>query len=280
MNKHIPMNDIKRSKKTFDPARILVAMLCWFVPGRRARKRLRERLLQPSTHDLLIAEIRAIKSILHVHFDITKAPPATGPLRKVQLGALKVLVAVTSLLEREKIPYFLHGGTLLGACRHGGFIPWDDDIDIGVMRDGYDRLLEILKDTRSAHFSHQSVFRETFLKIIHNQTLSEIDIFPFEKDADGNLYKYYPDEYHWNAKNIFPLALIKFEDHVFFAPRNATVLLSDMYGDWMAYPRDMYSRHGGQFLERVKHAGENSAAFDRFISAPDDELLKMLKGEV
>jgi lipopolysaccharide cholinephosphotransferase len=49
---------------------------------------------------------------------------------------------VTRVLEDLNIPYFMQGGTMLGAIRHDGFIPWDDDVDLGIPRADYDRLLK------------------------------------------------------------------------------------------------------------------------------------------
>lgn len=56
-------------------------------------------------------------------------------LRKVQERMLYIMTEVDKIFRRHDIPYFLEGGTCLGAMRHGGFIPWDDDLDIGIMRE-------------------------------------------------------------------------------------------------------------------------------------------------
>ena len=64
-------------------------------------------------------------------------------LRKLQLTELNILKEVLVLLEKNNINYYALGGTMLGAARHQGFIPWDDDIDIGLPREDYERLFQI-----------------------------------------------------------------------------------------------------------------------------------------
>ena len=63
-------------------------------------------------------------------------------LNDTQRDILHVLRAVVRVLDELKIPYYMQGGTMLGAIRHGGFIPWDDDVDLGIPRAEYDRLLK------------------------------------------------------------------------------------------------------------------------------------------
>lgn len=64
-------------------------------------------------------------------------------LRKVQLYLLDEVVAI---FDANNIDYFLDAGTLIGAVRHKGFIPWDDDIDMVIMRKDYDRAIELLAE--------------------------------------------------------------------------------------------------------------------------------------
>lgn len=64
-------------------------------------------------------------------------------LRELQLIELNVLKETLKVFEKNGISYYALGGTMLGAVRHHGFIPWDDDIDIGVPREDYERLSEI-----------------------------------------------------------------------------------------------------------------------------------------
>lgn len=66
-------------------------------------------------------------------------------MRKAQRRMLEIAVEVARICDEHGIPYWINGGTLLGAVRHGGFIPWDDDFDIEVLEKDYAPLLNILE---------------------------------------------------------------------------------------------------------------------------------------
>lgn len=66
-------------------------------------------------------------------------------IKRVQSRLLEMAVNIRDILERNEIPYEIAFGTLLGAVRHGGFIPWDDDFDFFLFDDTYDKAMDILR---------------------------------------------------------------------------------------------------------------------------------------
>jgi len=111
---------------------------------------------------------------------------------------LEMLLYVDKICRDNNIVYSLDGGTLIGALRHKGFIPWDDDIDILLLREEYERLIDIIrKDNRYKVFipGEQDNYFYGFTKIIDKRTVSYnriekklgfpemgvfIDIFPYD----------------------------------------------------------------------------------------------------
>ena len=90
-------------------------------------------------------ETKLLRTIIQRSINIETIPAAKGNYRTVQLIKTKLLNLVGYYLKENNIQYWVDFGTLIGAIRHKGFIPWDDDIDICLLKDDYLKLPSILE---------------------------------------------------------------------------------------------------------------------------------------
>lgn len=70
--------------------------------------------------------------------------PDNSLLRRHQLRMLEMLKYIDAVCNKHDIKYWLCAGTLIGAVRHGGFIPWDDDVDIEMLREDYEKFVKVM----------------------------------------------------------------------------------------------------------------------------------------
>ena len=92
-------------------------------------------------------------------------------LQAIELENLRMLMEIC---EKNHLRYYLIGGSLLGAMRHKGFIPWDDDIDVGLPRPDYNRFVQIAKDYLPAHMDVKTMtsdpnYKCYFTRLINNK---------------------------------------------------------------------------------------------------------------
>lgn len=145
-------------------------------------------------------------------------------LRQLQIEELNILKRVVKVCEENNIRYYLLGGTLLGAVRHKGFIPWDDDIDIALPRADYEKLIKIYGKDKTIegdyldHFSTNPNFRYAFarisndvIKVINRSANKErkepisIDIIPFESLPDNKIVLFFYKlrlSFWWSINNM------------------------------------------------------------------------------
>ena len=96
-------------------------------------------------------------------------------IRAVQMWELDILKTVAKICDENGLRYFAEGGTCLGAVRHKGFIPWDDDIDISMPRKDFDRFRVIARTALPEHlvlldFDDNRQITNLFLKIHDKRT--------------------------------------------------------------------------------------------------------------
>jgi len=125
-------------------------------------------------------------------------------LREAQLIMLDMLIEFDAICRKHQLTYWLDSGSLLGAVRHQGFIPWDDDIDIAMPIEDYNRFLDIANDELSNEIFLQTSQTDTDFKFDYAKLRSnKANIVEFhEKDKSIN--------YHQGVFiDIFPMLTIE-----------------------------------------------------------------------
>lgn len=127
-----------------------------------------------------------VPSFVKAVFDISDCPKATGNLRKKQDVNLYLLKNLAKFCDDNGLDYWLRGGTLLGAARHGGFIPWDDDADVGMLREDFEKLCQVMQN--ETEFALSWIYcKGDFHRIAHfgikGHVYPFIDMMVFDKAA-------------------------------------------------------------------------------------------------
>ena len=158
-------------------------------------------------------------------------------MRENQLEALKILKDVCTICEENKFEYYLAWGTLLGAVRHQGFIPWDDDIDIMMPRPDYERFLEYcrtheeqMKPYQLIHISTNAEYVYVLARVTNTEYKAEylgvreyglgtfIDVYPL--DGLGETYQVACKKM---KKNFIIRKLIKLLEQDFYSKADGVV---------------------------------------------------------
>lgn len=125
-----------------------------------------------------------------------------SPLKRREL---ELLTAFLSVCEQLELPYYIAGGTLLGAVRHKGFIPWDDDIDIAMLRKDYEVFIAkapaLLPDFVFLQNIHtEPEFLANFTKLRHCDTTFIESSWKFRKINHGIFIDIFPFDYYPDSK--------------------------------------------------------------------------------
>ena len=184
------------------------------------------------------------------HDEIRDGWLVKSDMKKVWQRQLEIWQEVDRICRKHKITYWADGGTLLGAVRHGGFIPWDDDFDICMMRPDYNRFYEVVEEELIQSGGLFEIERKIFtvIKIVHSQTtlLAQKDIN--NKSPQGLMI------------DIFPLDIAFDGTRASFFAVNA---ISELLGTAYNYPA---------IVEHVQSGGEifnNWSFIEEFHNIPD-----------
>ncbi len=201
--------------------------------------------------------------------DLSRYNPEGSDLRRAQLKMLEILDVFDAICKKHKINYWLVCGTLLGARRHGGFIPWDDDLDVAVLQTDYKKLTSILKEelpedlklqargtdkyywyyyprirdtksryyyNKSDYFEHRGIFIDVFF-------LEPVPSIPFKRTIDKFLFS----EIHLkNAKSLYQK--IKYGAMYSFMPLiHLIIMLTRMYYKYISATKSYAYSYGTFF---------------------------------
>ncbi len=145
-----------------------------------------------------------------------------GKLEGIKHIEMDMIKEIRKICDKHNIKYFLVGGSLLGAVRHGGFIPWDDDLDIGMLREDYEKFRAVApqelderffyqnhKTEKSSHYIFDKIrLKDTYFTTkFSNRFAMEnglfIDILVYDKTAKSEkLQKLHIKFLHWGMRLI------------------------------------------------------------------------------
>jgi phosphorylcholine metabolism protein LicD len=150
------------------------------------------------------------------------------------LNLYQLMKDTHEILVKHKINYWIEGGTLLGAVRHKGIIPFDDDLDIGVMHDDEIRLQDALIDLQE--LGYKLSFKNFYS--LCNKVCIDIFIFHIKDNkvihTNINARNKYPNEYFY-IEELFPLKKYQFGKIEVWGPQQFRGNLDRVYPEWDKY---------------------------------------------
>ena len=234
-------------------------------------------------------------------------------IREIQLKILDIALEFHRIMTKHHIPYYMIGGTMLGAVRHGGFIPWDDDMDFGVPRIEYERAKSVLRSELLAPYKllfgkvgrvgyDSAKIEDTSTSIIekdHEETPCKtglfIDIFPI--DVCNNKYGLFSRnrwirlffginsfKYVWPQKfyhkivalivHLLPENFFRTIAHrLLFKTGDYYINYSGMYGAREIVPKDFFGTPILYKFEDVELFGVEN--YDKFLSCIYGDYVKL-----
>lgn len=127
-------------------------------------------------------------------------PPATGTMRLLQNAQAKLLHEMHALCAANDIQYWATGGTLIGAERHRGFIPWDDDLDVAIMREDLTRLQKVVEGSNTHRieilWDYRGACEQVRFRPANPKNPAFVDLFIFDWTSEPTVAMYRRSQEH------------------------------------------------------------------------------------
>jgi phosphorylcholine metabolism protein LicD len=204
-------------------------------------------------------------------------------LRVAQEKMCEILLAFNAICKEHNIDFWLDYGTLLGAVRHNGFIPWDDDIDIGMLRSDFELFNEIASQELPENVFYQTPYSDVnynpfwveaklrskeYLYVDdkeykwQNGLMVDINVYDKVKGQDAIVCNFVKldNKYHLKINEIELLDELMFEGNYFPVPLGYHSYLTRIYGDYMQMP-DLKEQHPCHSKGMIQVSGTDSLHF-------------------
>lgn len=153
-------------------------------------------------------------------------------LEKIQQIELSILKDFIKICEENNLEYFLYGGCLIGAIRHDGFIPWDDDIDVIMYREDFEKFLKIMQenpwdkyDVLSSEYTEgyfllfgkmmlkNTIFEEWWVDQVNFDLGIFLDIYVLDNLSSNKIKRFYQLKKGRLLKHLMAVSVVKFTNY-------------------------------------------------------------------
>ena len=228
----------------------------WTKPSKSKSQRLKD--IESRVEDLNFK----IDLLMDYFVEASKANKAVGARAEIQQSLFATLSKFNECCRKHSILYWLDYGTLLGAKRHAGFIPWDDDADVSMTDSEFQKLKKLYDAGILTDCSIEMIYDNQMAHFIYKDVL--IDIFIYDEFEDRIkmrmvTYMFRDDMSSIPNEIMFPLSEITFENEKFLAPANVDMYLRARFGNYHTLPKK-------------KHIGDKDIFDKKVIFYPDEKI--------
>jgi lipopolysaccharide cholinephosphotransferase len=231
---------------------------------------------------------------LHAQFTCTKVIEKYSKKRHIFKQLYALLYITDKIFIENNVTYWMEAGTLLGAIRHGGIIPWDDDADIGVFNDDVEKIEKLTDEFKKYNILMTNTFFGYKLFFIHAKknhkfNYPSLDIFVFHKKKNQRLkYKNFRAEFVFGkcslyTDDILPLKRYKFSNFYLNGvnENHSKLYCNDCYGkDWNTHYYEEYDHENEKIKEKIKKPLESNDRLPVKSIDIENDLINIINGNL